>query len=200
MKPNSQALFCKAWFRWHSAVIFYLIFFFFSSDLNPKFKAPLENQAIPRGGHARIECHQPDGNPKPQVAWLKNEIAINFETNARLKLLNDGALLISQVRDSDRGSYKCVVTNGIARYVNGPAEITVGDTPVILLDPTTGLLMTHELPLRRRNGINSMLICGVWNQKFKKNHKMNYSNLLQTLLQGQYYTVHNYSWVLIVRL
>ena len=63
---------------------------------------------------------------------------MNFGKDPRLKVLNDGALLISDIEESDAGSYKCVVNSGVGQYVNGPAQITVGESPEIVLDPPSG--------------------------------------------------------------
>nr|AVK72297.1 Robo1 protein [Isodiametra pulchra] len=104
--------------------------------LGSEFGERLVDQAVPRGRPARIECHQPEGNPTPTVKWLKNLQPI--EPSSEMKVLSDGSLLISAVLDSHAGFYTCVASNSVGERSNGPAHISVGEYPDIQLQPDSG--------------------------------------------------------------
>lgn len=65
------------------------------------------------GGNATIIC-DPEAAPFPDFAWRKNgvDLGVNHgDTTSRLRLLQNGNLLIQTVGQSDAGLYTCMTTN-----------------------------------------------------------------------------------------
>uniref|UniRef100_A0A3Q3MD66 Peroxidasin n=1 Tax=Mastacembelus armatus TaxID=205130 RepID=A0A3Q3MD66_9TELE len=52
-----------------------------------------------------------EGNPKPQIIWLRNNNALNMRDDSRLNLLEDGTLMIQDTRETDQGVYQCMAKN-----------------------------------------------------------------------------------------
>lgn len=63
------------------------------------------------------------GAPTPNITWIYNDSDFIEPTN-RLQILETGDLLISNVRETDAGLYKCLRSNE-AGSVNGEAYLGV---------------------------------------------------------------------------
>lgn len=66
------------------------------------------------------------GAPIPNITWIYNDSDFIEPTN-RLQILETGDLLISNVRETDAGLYKCLRSNE-AGSVNGEAYLGVMGT------------------------------------------------------------------------
>jgi len=62
------------------------------------------------GETARMQC-QTVGFPRPSIVWYKNDVLVP-RADPRLTLdPGSGALVLSDLKNSDRGVYRCVATN-----------------------------------------------------------------------------------------
>ena len=76
------------------------------------------------GKSVEIRCLPPEGEPKPNVYWLKNGLAIE-KNSQRILVSHEGSLLINEVRMSDTGNYTCVAENRAGKRVSDSAQLTV---------------------------------------------------------------------------
>ncbi|KAJ6665741.1 hypothetical protein lerEdw1_002111 [Lerista edwardsae] len=72
-----------------------------------------------------------EGNPKPKIIWLHNNNEIDMKDDGRLNLLQDGTLMIQDIRESDKGVYQCMAKNiageaktqeVLLRYFDNPSK------------------------------------------------------------------------------
>ncbi|MGH0114390.1 UNVERIFIED_CONTAM: hypothetical protein FKN15_005872 [Acipenser sinensis] len=52
-----------------------------------------------------------EGNPKPEIIWLRNNNELDMRDDSRLNLLEDGTLMIQDTRETDQGVYQCMAKN-----------------------------------------------------------------------------------------
>ena len=76
------------------------------------------------GKSVEIRCLPPEGDPKPNVYWLKNGIAMD-KTNKRVFLSHEGSLLVNDVRLSDSANYTCVAENLAGKRISDSATLLV---------------------------------------------------------------------------
>lgn len=76
------------------------------------------------GKSVEIRCIPPEGDPKPNIYWLKNGIAMD-KTNKRVFLSHEGSLLVNDVRLSDSANYTCVAENLAGKRVSDSASLLV---------------------------------------------------------------------------
>ncbi|XP_038047946.1 roundabout homolog 1-like isoform X2 [Patiria miniata] len=75
-----------------------------------------------------LECQPPRGYPEPTVTWSKDGEDVIVDGD-RVKVLQDGNLMISQARRTDTGSYVCIATNSIGTRQSPPAILNVHARP-----------------------------------------------------------------------
>ena len=78
------------------------------------------------GKSVEIRCLAPEGEPKPTLYWLKNQVAIE-RTSKRLLVSHEGSLLINEIRASDAGNYTCVAENIAGKRVSDAALLSVAE-------------------------------------------------------------------------
>ncbi|KAG7465569.1 roundabout-like 2-like isoform X3, partial [Solea senegalensis] len=67
------------------------------------------NQTVSRGATAQLQCRV-IGGPSVQISWKKNGEKLQGN-KPRLTLMENGTLQISDIKDSDSGTYMCVVSS-----------------------------------------------------------------------------------------
>lgn len=77
------------------------------------------------GESATLECTPPKGHPEPTVRWRKDGEIVNTGKDRRIKVVNPGNLVISEVRQSDEGRYACVAENMAGIRESLPVHMTV---------------------------------------------------------------------------
>lgn len=76
-------------------------------------------------GQISLQCLPPEGEPTPEVLWLKNGDLIDTTKDSNFIISNEGNLLISQVRLADMGNYTCVAKNAAGTRHSETATLTV---------------------------------------------------------------------------
>uniref|UniRef100_A0A8C6WZL7 Ig-like domain-containing protein n=1 Tax=Neogobius melanostomus TaxID=47308 RepID=A0A8C6WZL7_9GOBI len=73
----------------------------------PRITSEPQDVDVTSGNTVYFTCRA-EGNPKPQIIWLRNNNALNMREDHRLNLLEDGTLMIQDTRETDEGVYQCM--------------------------------------------------------------------------------------------
>uniref|UniRef100_A0A1A8LEU1 Peroxidasin homolog n=2 Tax=Nothobranchius pienaari TaxID=704102 RepID=A0A1A8LEU1_9TELE len=76
----------------------------------PRITSEPQDADVTSGNTVYFTCRA-EGNPKPQIIWLRNNNALNMRDDSRLNLLEDGTLMIQDTRETDQGVYQCMAKN-----------------------------------------------------------------------------------------
>ncbi|XP_010787951.1 peroxidasin-like isoform X1 [Notothenia coriiceps] len=76
----------------------------------PRITSEPRDVDVTSGNTVYFTCRA-EGNPKPQIIWLRNNNALNMRDDSRLNLLEDGTLMIQNTRETDQGVYQCMAKN-----------------------------------------------------------------------------------------
>ncbi|OQV21525.1 Roundabout-like protein 2 [Hypsibius exemplaris] len=82
---------------------------------------------------ALLECHAPRGYPVPKIYWKRD--GKDLKTTGRFALMDEGNLVISDVRPSDAGQYVCVAENIAAVKESHPVSLYVYARPSVITPP-----------------------------------------------------------------
>lgn len=73
----------------------------------------------------QLQCLPPDGQPPPEVFWLKDGQLVDFAKDDNYIMSNDNSLIINQARLSDMGNYTCGAQNLASKRLSASAMLTV---------------------------------------------------------------------------
>ncbi|TWW71621.1 Peroxidasin -like protein [Takifugu flavidus] len=76
----------------------------------PRITSEPQDVDVTSGNTVYFTCRA-EGNPKPQIIWLRNNNALDMRDDSRLNLLEDGTLMIQDTRETDQGVYQCMAKN-----------------------------------------------------------------------------------------
>lgn len=79
----------------------------------PKFLTELSSKTVNENTTVTLDCVA-NGNPRPQIKWLRNGEDINFsEPSSRFSIVGTGSLQITSVNESDAGNFQCRASNSM---------------------------------------------------------------------------------------
>ncbi|KAK6061601.1 immunoglobulin I-set domain protein [Cooperia oncophora] len=108
----------------------------------PLVKLKQSTSPLGRRDNVFLECIILAGIPTPQIKWFKGVRELLQSSNERM-VLNGTHLKINDARETDTGSYSCVVDN-IAGSEISAAKIVVGSVPTIISSPETVRVNVEE--------------------------------------------------------
>ncbi|XP_030833475.1 roundabout homolog 1 isoform X2 [Strongylocentrotus purpuratus] len=108
---------------------------------------PVSDQLI-SGDSAVLECTPPRGYPTPEVTWLKDDQPIILDNN-RVKIVEDGNLLLKELRKDDEGTYKCKAQNVAGERISKDAYLTVQVKPAFINPPQDTITAPGEAAVLR---------------------------------------------------
>ncbi|MEE6501946.1 hypothetical protein FKM82_004360 [Ascaphus truei] len=85
------------------------------------------------GGAVQIEC-KPKASPKPSITWRRGRDALR--ESARVVLLDDGSLKITNLTKADAGSYSCTASNHFGT-ASSTGTLVVKDPTQVLVPPSS---------------------------------------------------------------
>ncbi|XP_050733217.1 roundabout homolog 2-like isoform X2 [Eriocheir sinensis] len=96
------------------------------ATLRDEFRTVPRDVVAASGDRAQLLCSPPRGHPQPQLVWTRNGHPIDFDQEGeRLRLREDGTLVIAEVLQTDEGEYVCHATNQAGRRSSPPAILDV---------------------------------------------------------------------------
>uniref|UniRef100_A0A4W3J5W6 Peroxidasin homolog n=1 Tax=Callorhinchus milii TaxID=7868 RepID=A0A4W3J5W6_CALMI len=112
----------------------------------PRITSEPQDVDVTLGNTVYFTCRA-EGNPKPNIIWLHNNNEIDMTDNNRVNLLEDGTLMIQDIKESDQGAYQCMAKNVagevktnevILRYFGTPAK------PIFVIQPQNTEVLVGE--------------------------------------------------------
>ncbi|KAG5266124.1 hypothetical protein AALO_G00250040 [Alosa alosa] len=94
----------------------------------PRITSEPRDVDVTSGNTVYFTCRA-EGNPKPQIIWLRNNNALNMRDDARLNLLEDGTLMIQDTRETDQGVYQCMAKNVAGEVKTSEVTLRYYGTP-----------------------------------------------------------------------
>lgn len=88
------------------------------------------------GERIHLHCKPPYGSPNPIVYWTKDGKNVSIP-------LNHHDLIISSIKKSDFGIYRCIASNGLIRQ-SSPVYLTEFHRPKIIIQPTKSRIDLHR--------------------------------------------------------
>ncbi|KAM8809372.1 peroxidasin homolog [Eudromia elegans] len=76
----------------------------------PRITSEPQDVDVTSGNTVYFTCRA-EGNPKPEIIWLRNNNELSMKEDSRLNLLDDGTLMIQNTQETDQGIYQCMAKN-----------------------------------------------------------------------------------------
>ncbi|XP_032897244.1 peroxidasin homolog [Amblyraja radiata] len=94
----------------------------------PRITSEPQDVDVTLGNTVYFTCRA-EGNPKPNIIWLHNNNEIDMKVDHRVNLLEDGTLMIQDIKESDQGAYQCMAKNVAGEVKTNEVILRYFDTP-----------------------------------------------------------------------
>ncbi|VVC26657.1 Fibronectin type III,Immunoglobulin subtype,Immunoglobulin-like domain,Immunoglobulin-like [Cinara cedri] len=103
--------------------------------MKDEFRVEPKDTKVAQGQTALLECSPPKGHPDPTVTWKKDGEDVHIDSTTRMRIVDGGNLMITDVRQNDGGEYLCVARNIVTMRESIPAKLTVNVKPFMITEP-----------------------------------------------------------------
>ncbi|XP_041365498.1 hemicentin-2-like isoform X2 [Gigantopelta aegis] len=115
------------------------------ASLGDRFVQDPADQMVKPGSTVKFTCQPPEGNPTPEITWMRNGAAID-ESQFRNLRVRDGVLTLTRVTRRDMADFSCTASNIAGTRNSGAARLTVSERAVVVEPDTTTEMMTSGRP------------------------------------------------------
>ncbi|XP_070811168.1 peroxidasin homolog [Pituophis catenifer annectens] len=94
----------------------------------PRITSEPQDVDVTSGNTVYFTCRA-EGNPKPEIIWLRNNNELSMKADSRLNLLDDGTLMIQNTQETDQGIYQCMAKNIAGEVKTQEVTLRYFDSP-----------------------------------------------------------------------
>ncbi|XP_033874603.3 peroxidasin-like isoform X1 [Acipenser ruthenus] len=94
----------------------------------PRITSEPQDVDVTSGNTVYFTCRA-EGNPKPEIIWLRNNNELDMRDDSRLNLLEDGTLMIQDTRETDQGVYQCMAKNAAGEVMTSQVTLRYFGAP-----------------------------------------------------------------------